>query len=92
VEDLSIHAIVTGRVQGVYYRASLRREAVRLGLNGCVKNLGDGGVEFFARGSALSVDTLVKWSRQGPPLARVTGIEVLDSQIDECFDGFEIRS
>lgn len=91
MEDLSIHAIVAGRVQGVYDRASLRQEAVRLGLIGFVRNLADGRVEFFARGSALSVDTLVKWSRHGPPLAGVTGIEILHSQIDECFNDFEIR-
>ena len=91
MEDLSIHAIVAGRVQGVYYRASLRREAVRLGLIGFVRNLADGRVEYYARGNAPSVDALVRWSRQGPPLAHVTGLEVLDGQIDECFNDFEIR-
>lgn len=91
VEDLSIHAIVAGRVQGVYYRASLQREAIHLGLIGFVRNLPDGRVEFYARGPKAAVDALLKWSRQGPPFAHVTGIEVLDSQLDVCFSDFEIR-
>ncbi len=91
MEDLSIHAIVAGRVQGVYYRVSLQKEAIRLGLIGFVRNLSDGRVEFFARGTARSVDALVRWSREGPALAYVSGIEVLDSKIDERFDDFEIR-
>jgi acylphosphatase len=91
MENFSIHAIVTGRVQGVFYRASLHREAVRLGLMGFVRNLPDGRVEFFARGAPDDVDALIKWSRQGPPLANVTGIEILDTQIEECFNDFEIR-
>ena len=91
MEDLSIHAIVTGRVQGVFYRASLHREAVRLGLIGFVRNLPDGRVEYYVRGATSNVDALIKWSRQGPPLANVTGIEFLDIQMEESFNDFEIR-
>jgi len=91
MEERSIHAIVAGRVQGVYYRASLQHEAVRLGLTGFVRNLPDGRVEFYAKGTARSVDALVKWSKQGPILSHVTGLEVLESEIDESFNDFEIR-
>lgn len=68
------HAIVTGRVQGVSYRYSLRREAERLGLGGFVRNLPNGDVEFEAEGSPESVADLLAWAREGPAYARVTKI------------------
>ncbi len=67
---------VTGRVQGVWFRASTREEATRLGLVGWVRNLTDGSVRLEAEGSRRAVEELLAWCRQGPPLARVTGVEV----------------
>jgi acylphosphatase len=66
--------IVSGRVQGVFYRASTREHALRLGLAGHAKNLPDGRVEVLACGSVDSLDALERWLRQGPPAARVEAV------------------
>lgn len=67
---------VSGRVQGVYYRASTHEEAQRLGLKGFVKNEPDGSVYIEAEGDDAVLDALVEWCRQGPPAARVSNVEV----------------
>jgi acylphosphatase len=67
---------VHGRVQGVGYRASLRAEALRLGLEGWVRNREDGTVEALVAGSAEGVDELLAWARTGPRFARVTAVDV----------------
>jgi len=62
---------VRGRVQGVFYRASARDQAVRLGLRGGVRNRLDGSVELWAEGDEGALDSLLRWCHQGPPAARV---------------------
>jgi acylphosphatase len=66
--------IVGGRVQGVFYRASAREQALELGLTGHAKNLADGRVEVLAFGSLASLDALEAWLRIGPPAARVSEV------------------
>lgn len=68
---------VSGRVQGVFYRVTCARLARDAGLGGNVRNLPDGEVEAVFEGSDDAVDTLVKWCRHGPDLARVDRIDVL---------------
>jgi acylphosphatase len=63
--------IVSGRVQGVFYRASAREQALHLGLAGHAKNRSDGSVEVVACGPADALDALERWLRQGPPAAQV---------------------
>ena len=63
--------IVTGRVQGVFFRASTRERALRLGITGHAKNLGDGSVEVVASGTRESVDELDAWLHHGPQAAEV---------------------
>lgn len=65
---------VSGRVQGVYFRASAREAARRLGLRGWVRNLPDGRVEALASGPAAAVDAFARWLADGPPQARVTAV------------------
>lgn len=69
-------AVVSGRVQGVFFRQSCQREALRLGVAGSARNLDDGRVEVIAEGEADAVDALVAWCRSGPPRALVTRVEV----------------
>ncbi len=65
---------VTGRVQGVFYRASTQEQAQRLGVSGYAKNLPDGSVEVLACGEAEAVEALCDWLWQGPPSARVSTV------------------
>ena len=69
-----VRAIITGRVQGVSYRAYTRKEARSHGLVGWVRNREDGSVELEAQDPAAQVAALLAWCEQGPPSARVTGV------------------
>lgn len=71
-----IRAIVSGRVQGVAYRASTVAEARRLGIVGWVKNRSDGSVELEAEGPDDLVAALIGWCHEGPPAARVARVAV----------------
>lgn len=73
---------VIGRVQGVFFRASAREEAQRLGLTGRARNRADGSVEVIACGDAAALDALERWLHVGPPLARVSRVERAPIQID----------
>ena len=79
--------IVRGKVQGVFFRASARNEALRLGLHGHARNLADGGVEVIASGSDLAMDQLEQWLRQGPPAACVDEVvrSVYDGDVEKGF-------
>ena len=68
--------VVAGRVQGVWYRGSTREQAQLLGIDGWAENLPDGRVEVVACGAQEAIEQLREWLWEGPPLARVTGIEV----------------
>lgn len=82
-------AIVTGRVQGVFFRDATRERAERLGLAGWVRNRDDGTVEAVVEGDDDAVAALLAFLRQGPPRARVDGVEVVDEQ-PEGLAGFEV--
>jgi acylphosphatase len=66
---------VSGRVQGVFYRASTEAMASSLGLTGWVRNCANGDVELVACGAPVQLEALEKWLWQGPPHARVTGVQ-----------------
>jgi acylphosphatase len=66
--------LVGGRVQGVFFRASAREQALRLGIEGYARNLPDGRVEVLACGPVEAVSQLRDWLRSGPPMADVTGV------------------
>jgi acylphosphatase len=71
-----VRAVVAGRVQGVWFRESCRREAERLGVTGWVRNRADGSVEIEAQGRRAAVDALVTWAHEGPRLAVVESVAV----------------
>lgn len=78
---------VSGRVQGVFFRASTRQQALRLGLRGYARNLSDGRVEVVACGNAEAVSELEQWLWQGPPAAQVDEV-VRSEHADVTADGF----
>lgn len=80
--------LVTGRVQGVFFRASTRHKAVSLGLRGRARNLPDGRVEVIACGPRESLSVLEQWLWDGPVHARVSNVEVRPAE-DEGFADFE---
>ena len=81
--------VVHGRVQGVNFREATRLQAERRNVGGWVRNVDDGSVEAVLHGLADDVARMLDWMRRGPPAARVTRIDVSDS--DGEFDGFERR-
>ncbi len=83
---------VTGKVQDVFFRASTRDEARRLGLHGYAKNLPDGSVEVVAAGDVAAIAALATWLQQGPPMAKVATVHSSEvAQADaERLDGFDI--
>lgn len=89
--DKAVRARISGKVQGVWYRAWTQQEATRLGIRGWVRNCRDGSVEALFVGPSEDVDTLIDMCRQGPPDARVDGIET--REVDDLPDGpqFEVR-
>ena len=70
--------LLTGRVQGVFFRESTSRQAQPLGLTGHAINLSDGRVEVLAHGPVEALDRLEAWLAKGPPAARVDAIECVD--------------
>jgi acylphosphatase len=68
--------VVHGRVQAVGFRIACARQAAGAGVSGRIRNLPDGSVEVFLEGDAAAVGRLVEWCHRGPPLARVTYVEV----------------
>lgn len=73
---------IRGKVQGVFFRESARREAERLGLAGWVRNRSDGSVEALVEGPAERLAAFQAWCREGPPAARVDGVELADPAPD----------
>ncbi|HEX5421231.1 MAG TPA: acylphosphatase [Gammaproteobacteria bacterium] len=86
----SVRYLVSGRVQGVFYRASTVREAVRLDLSGWARNLSDGRVEVVACGDPAALEALCEWLWHGPPSAEVTGLQV-EHWAEEPAPGFAVR-
>ena len=89
-ERVARRLLVTGRVQGVGYRESMRAAAVSLGVSGWVRNLRDGRVEAVVCADRVAVDAIVAWAHRGPPAARVELVEVEPADGDHT--GFECRS
>ncbi len=86
-----VHVVVSGRVQGVFYRDTLRRRADDLGVSGWVRNLADGRVEAVFEGDAAAVKSAIDYAREGPPYARVSDIELVDETAIGVSGSFEIR-
>lgn len=86
---LTRHIVLHGRVQGVFFRESLRQEANARGIAGWVRNRLDGSVEAVLQGEQALVDALIDWARTGPPGASVERIVITDTEGE--YRGFERR-
>src|SRR3546814_16565543 len=82
--------LVSGKVQGVCFRASTREQAQRLGLRGHDRNLSDGRVEVLAAGEPEAIDALADWLQRGPPQARGEAVE-REAATDDARTSFRIR-
>jgi len=85
-----LHAIVTGRVQGVGFRYFVRDVAHDLGLTGLVRNTSSGAVEVVAEGPLATLERLAAALREGPPAARVTNVQLSWGEPTGRFDGFSV--
>ena len=84
------HVFVSGRVQGVFFRAFATREGRRLGLRGWVRNIPDGRVESVVEGEEGRVAEMLEWFHRGSPLSRVTRVEVADDTSVHELPPFEV--
>jgi acylphosphatase len=83
--------VISGRVQGVGYRAWMQYTALDNGLDGWVRNRRDGTVEAFVQGDTAALDAIVAWCRRGPSAARVTSVDVSPAAPDSALAGFTHR-
>ena len=86
----TISIIVTGKVQGVFYRQSSKEKAIELNITGVVKNLPDGSVNIIARGDTDKLNTFIEWCWQGPRRAMVTGVRH-ETIAPQSFQAFTIE-
>ncbi|QWF70983.1 acylphosphatase [Methylomonas paludis] len=87
----SVEITVKGRVQGVYFRAYTRKQALKLNVRGYVENLENGDVKLIAKGQPKAVQELIAWCHNGPLLAKVNQVIVIECHVGEEFADFHIR-
>ncbi|RNJ76266.1 MAG: acylphosphatase [Nitrosopumilus sp. D6] len=83
--------LVTGKVQGVFFRQMLKVTAVKNDVRGWVRNLDDGRVEAVLEGERNGIDSVIEWSRKGPANSRVTNITIHDEKYTDEFSDFDVR-
>lgn len=84
----TLHLVIHGRVQGVFFRDSMRREAQALEITGWVRNRSDGTVEAAVQGEPADMDAIVRWAHRGPQYAQVERVEIEPE--DGSYTGFEV--
>ncbi len=89
--NVRAHVFVSGRVQGVFFRAKTMQEAIRLGVNGWVRNLPDGRVEAVFEGEKKVVDAAVDFCRRGPKGSLVTDFDLTWEPFSGEFKSFKVR-
>ena len=86
-----VRIVVSGRVQGVWFRESTRQRAIELGVTGWVRNLQDGRVEAVFEGGSKAVEAAIEFVREGPQLAEVRELQLDELTSAERLDGFRVR-
>ena len=90
MENVSVKLVIHGRVQGVWFRESTRKQAVELGVSGWVKNRVDGTVEALIEGPEDSVKKLIDWCHKGPPYAKVDQVDEIWVDWKGELDSFKV--
>jgi len=90
-KNIRVHLVISGRVQGVWYRGSTKQRAEDLGLTGWVRNCESGQVEVVVEGTNVAIDKLVSWCRTGPSMARVTDVRIDFEDYSGEFVGFRVK-
>lgn len=90
-EKVRAHILISGLVQGVFFRQNTKEKARGLGVKGWVRNALDGKVEAVFEGEKEKVKEILNWAKKGPPLARVDGINVEWEEYKGEFKNFETR-
>jgi len=88
---IRVHLFISGRVQCVLFRDSMRIKALRFGVKGFVRNLSDGRVEAIVEGEKETVGRLIEWSRRGPLFAKVREVDTTEERYIKEFDRFTIK-
>ncbi len=91
MDYLRAKVVIHGIVQGVFFRASTREEAIRIGVGGWVRNLADGTVEALFEGEKKKVEEILGWCHQGPPGARVDKVHIEWEAYKGEYKLFDIR-
>jgi acylphosphatase len=86
-----IHLFISGRVQGVFFRAETQNQAQRLNLKGWVRNLRDGRVEVLLEGDEDNVNRMIAWCHKGPALSIIEKVDYIEELFKDEFDDFEIK-
>jgi acylphosphatase len=86
-----VKILVSGRVQGVYFRLFTQNKAKHFSIKGSTKNLSDGRVEIIAQAGSVAIEKFIKWCHKGPITARIDHIEIAELEPDETLTSFEIR-
>ncbi len=89
-EKVRAHTVISGRVQGVFFRMETKQAAERFGVSGWVKNRREGTVEAVFEGDRDCVEDVLKWCRQGPPLSRVSDVDLQWETYTGEFSGFNV--
>ena len=87
----AIHLIITGLVQGVFFRKETKRQADARGITGWVRNCDDGSVEIFAQGEEEDLQNLEGWCAEGPSGAKAEHVEKMEEEVMKNMKEFEIR-
>jgi acylphosphatase len=86
-----VKILVSGRVQGVYFRLFTQNKAKHFAIKGSARNLPDGRVEIIAEAGSVAIEKFIKWCHKGPITARVDHVEITELQPDELLTSFEIK-
>lgn len=90
MRKVRVHIFVSGKVQGVFYRDTAKKEAKKLEIFGWIKNLSDGRVEAVFEGDEEKVESMISWAKKGPVLAQVKDVQIQREEYKKEFNDFKI--